>query len=351
MLGMAVCAFAESGDTHTSFPKKGTGRLTCILPVKQLRCIVDTRTGFVAGMRYGYGPVGEYNVCSQGNAFQTSWDMSPTAYRAAIPGIRDVAVSNPTWPTTGNQIAADQLMQYGSLISQVLVIKGENPLGPTFGNIAAIAFRYTNEDLVAAFNAGAIPTQYDWAFCGNAAYGRAYLLPGDSEPAPTPFELKAVYVSPLSEDNTPSFLGSFQGKCAVRGSGYLGGDPHESSKFHIKALTKVCFAKLAHIVPDNIRIEVPKRPTVNYNWRVPFTPCYWDKKDSKKSASFSCAQSDAVVATGKYGAIYMDENGVPQDLELDSNNEFVVVPAKAIYEGDPEFLAELAAEEQEDSQE
>lgn len=343
LLGMAVCAFAESGDTHTSFPKKGTGRPTCILPVKNLRCTVHTKTGFVAGMRYGYGPIGDFNVCSQGLTGQTSWDMSPVAYRQSVPGIRDDPVSPPNWPGTNppRPIDETQLMQYGSLITQVIVLKAENPLGPEFGNIPAIAFRYTNEDLAAAFTAGSIPEPYDWAICGNADYALAYLLPG-SVPAPTAVELKATYTSPLSEDDTPSFLGSFQGKCAPRGSGYLGGDPNTRSLFHIKELKKVCFAKLAHVVPSNPRPSPSPRPVINYDWRVPYTPCYWDKKDSKKSTSFSCAASGATVATGKYAAIFVDENGNAVDMEMNAEGEFSQVPFKQLYEGDPETLAAMA---------
>ncbi len=34
-----------------------------------------------------------------------------------------------------------------------------------------------------------------------------------------------------------------QGICATRGGNFLGGDPHTSSKFFIKQLTKVCFSR------------------------------------------------------------------------------------------------------------
>lgn len=72
---------------------------------------------------------------------------------------------------------------------QVIVLEAPNPLGPQFGEIPAIAFRYTNEDLAAAFAAGAIVEPYDWAVCGNLDYALAYLLPG-SVPAPTAVSLK-----------------------------------------------------------------------------------------------------------------------------------------------------------------
>lgn len=72
------------------------------------------------------------------------------------------------------------------------MLKAENPLGPQFGVIPAIAFRYTNEDLAAAFAAKDVPEPYDWAICGNADYALAYLLPG-TQPAPTAVELQVGF--------------------------------------------------------------------------------------------------------------------------------------------------------------
>lgn len=68
-------------------------------------------------MRYGYGPVGDYNVCSQGNAYQTTWDMSPTNYEQSIPNFQNAA--NVPRFANGNPIDETQLMQYGSMITQV----------------------------------------------------------------------------------------------------------------------------------------------------------------------------------------------------------------------------------------
>lgn len=93
-----------------------------------MRCVVDKRTGFVAGMRYGYGPIGDVNICSQGNSFQASWDMSPTSYRPAIAcnaggtflGLNTTGA--PTWGSTSGGsglIDPELLLPYGALISQV----------------------------------------------------------------------------------------------------------------------------------------------------------------------------------------------------------------------------------------
>lgn len=208
----------QHAGVKTSFPKPATGRLTCILPIKQLRCTVDTRTGFVAGMRYGYGPYGEFNVCSTGNAFQTTFDMSPTSYRQRIDCPSGTpfqpASGIPSWSSPGSgPIDEGYLMPYGSLISQVLVLEAPNPLGPSFGKIAAIAFRYTNQDLVNAADSGNCNREpFSWAVCGNLEYANAYLYPGASAtPPPTgPVTLQHVYTSPLTEDDNPSFLGSFR---------------------------------------------------------------------------------------------------------------------------------------------
>ncbi len=53
----------------------------------------------------------------------------------------------------------------------------------------------------------------------------------------------------------------------------------------------------------------PPLPKVSYDWDVPYSPCYWDKKASKDSASISCALSGASVLTGKYGVIQVNEIG------------------------------------------
>jgi hypothetical protein len=49
------------------------------------------------------------------------------------------------------------------------------------------------------------------------------------------------YVNPLSE-TTAAFLSSFNAKCSDRGFGFLGGDPNELSVYHMKMVTKTCFA-------------------------------------------------------------------------------------------------------------
>ncbi len=56
-------------------------------------------------------------------------------------------------------------------------------------------------------------------------------------------------------------------------------------------------------IPGKPLTPVAPPPGPNYNWDVPFTPCYWDKKASKDSSSLSCAASGQTVATGKYGVI------------------------------------------------
>lgn len=67
-----------------------------------------------------------------------------------------------------------------------------------------------------------------------------------SPPKKQPTLAQATFTSGLSEGEDFTVLGSFEAKCGVRGQGsknFLGGDPHKSSKFRIKAVTKPCFTK------------------------------------------------------------------------------------------------------------
>lgn len=61
------------------------------------------------------------------------------------------------------------------------------------------------------------------------------------------------------------------------------------------------------------------------------------RQDSKKSPSVSCAQSGNVVATGKYGVIYVDENGQPWDWTLqEQTGNFTKVEASNVFLGTEE---------------
>jgi hypothetical protein len=42
-----------SFNAEPSFPTVATGTPYCILPITTLYCVVDTRSGFVAGIQYG----------------------------------------------------------------------------------------------------------------------------------------------------------------------------------------------------------------------------------------------------------------------------------------------------------
>jgi hypothetical protein len=102
----------------------------------------------------------------------------------------------PNW-ANGKPQNEGYLMPYGSMITQVLVLEAPNPLGPTFGKIAAIAFRYTNKKL--ADNADACGrAPYSWAVCGNVEYASAYLFPG-SNPTPPPTGPVVLQVSFLKQ--------------------------------------------------------------------------------------------------------------------------------------------------------
>lgn len=124
---------------------------------------------------------------------------------------------------------------YGAYITQMIVLSAANPWGDKYGTIPAIIFVYLDFDPTTNF------TSLATAVCGNADYADAYLNPGGLA-APTVVTLKAQYTNPLSAELPRRFLGSFEGKCGLLGRGWLGGDPHESSKLPLKHVYQACFA-------------------------------------------------------------------------------------------------------------
>lgn len=125
---------------------------------------------------------------------------------------------------------------YGAPITQMIVLQAPNPWGSAYGRIPAIIFAYLQQAPVGN------GTVLDFAICGNADYAMSFLYPAEAPLPPTPVSLMASYSNPLSEEPRLRFLGSFDGKCGLMGRGYLGGDPYELSKNHLKLTTKACFA-------------------------------------------------------------------------------------------------------------
>lgn len=119
------------------------------------------------------------------------------------------------------------------------MLQAPNPFGDKFGTIPAILFGYqTGEE-----------PGMEWAVCGNIVYARAYLFPGEFDAPPTIPTLQATYTSGISDESEViTALGGFDAKCALRGSGFLGGDPHVSSKYFIKRLKKPCFAPASELL-------------------------------------------------------------------------------------------------------
>eukprot|EP00775_Hariotina_reticulata_P003101 gene3101-3380_t len=323
-----------------SFPKPKTGRPTCILPIKRLTCVRDWRSGFVAGVRYGYGEEaalpGTADVCSTGIGNQTAWDMSDPRQVNTTNIADGVIVADPT--------QSPYYYPAYSPITQVIVLEAENPWGNKFGEVPAILFGYLETD-------GSL----NFAVCGNAAYAQFYLNPAEFPPPPTAVSLKQVFTSPLSDEDTPSFLGGFYAVCATRGTGYLGGDPNKSSKYFIKKLTKVCFSPLAHVNNTILTTPPPFRPPfAGYDWwnNINYSPCHYDKKAAKKSASVSCAETGQVVATGKYGAIVFDQGGNAYDWDMEYGPDSKPAAVQQThYQGkismgsdpEPSYLSETAA--------
>lgn len=140
-------------------------------------------------------------------------------------------VEDPSFPKNATQQPnLEYFFPLGGLITQMIVLEASNPLGPTFGEIPAVIFRYYTPET----------SEIGMATCGNAIYANAYLYPG-SRPPPTPVSLRSVFVNPLSA-KTPAFLSTFQATCSPKGGGYMGGDPYTSSKYHVLSIFKACFA-------------------------------------------------------------------------------------------------------------
>jgi len=324
LLGLLACVSA--GDV--SRPKGITGRLSCVLPVSKLQCIRDWRSGFVASVRMGYQGFEAaddwVSICGSspiGN--QTRFDMSvpdaiDAAQRAAPEWYRNIDNSFYLYPQS-------------SPITQVIVLRAPNPWGDKFGTIAAIMFGYQTDDGL------------DFAVCGNALYAQFYLNPARAPAPPTPVTLKATFTSSLSEDGKLTALGSLDGLCSTRGGGYLGGDPWRSSKYFIKAVTKPCFVAWDAEIQswDSPPSDPPKRVIGHYECddddEECNQTCHWDKKNSKKSASYSCAMAGTAIATGKYGAIMFDKHGHKFDWDRDEKGHLQQVKASdSVYEGEPE---------------
>lgn len=217
-----------SGDV--SHPKHLTGRLSCLLPVSKIQCIRDWRSGFVAGLKLGYEGFSDaqfLQICSNRIQNQTIFDMSTVTGNSLA--IDAAQASAPAWYR--NVSSAYYLYPRGSPITQVIVLEAPNPWGDKYGTIPAILFGYLSGDTL------------DFAVCGNALYAQYYLNPGRYPAPPTPVTLKKVFTSSLSEEGELTALGSLDAKCSTRGTGFLGGDIWQSSKFFIKHLSKPCFTK------------------------------------------------------------------------------------------------------------
>jgi hypothetical protein len=152
----------------------------------------------------------------------------------------------------------------GAPITQIIVLKASNPWGDAFGTIPAILFGYIRDD-----------GELDFATCGNAVYANAFLHPATADAPPTPVSLKSSHTSGLSERGGLTALSSFDGKCGVRGGGYLGGDPNTSSKFPIKTVTKPCFTEWGEFFRD-VLFAALSRHSMVHQAAVPPATCAVD---------------------------------------------------------------------------
>eukprot|EP00775_Hariotina_reticulata_P003126 gene3126-3404_t len=192
-----------------------------------MACTVDNRSRFVAGISFNYGSgYGMKSACSDGQGppsmYQTQWNMAD--------------VNGTNFPKLPNG-RYNPLYYYppGGLITQVIVLQAQNPWGDNFGSVPAVIFTYITP----------VTEQVDFVVCGNADYAGFYLNPAAFPPPPTQVVLQQQYTSPLSPFDPGTYLGGFDAFCSQRGTGYLGGDPNTSSKYHLLHLEKVCFAPCA----------------------------------------------------------------------------------------------------------
>lgn len=109
-----------------SAPKPIVGTPACLLPISRLSCTRDWRSGFVAGVKYGFNefatfgpdsisgtPVENWmHVCSTGIGNQTTYDMSVEA------SIQTSINSGARWYTAGSTVD-EYLYPSGAPITQV----------------------------------------------------------------------------------------------------------------------------------------------------------------------------------------------------------------------------------------
>jgi hypothetical protein len=209
--------------------------------VAKIECTRDWRSGFVAGVRLGYNGFDSVDspqwltICSNQIGNQTRFDMSVASGGNSIDSAQNGA---PDWYSSRAGVGGRPDFYFypaGAPITQVIVLHAPNPWGNNFGNIPAILFGYLD---------GPAGNQVlDFAVCGNALYANYFLNPASAPAPPTPVTLKASFSSGLSETGNFTALGSLEGKCGIRGNGFLGGDPWKNSKLRLKSVTKPCFTR------------------------------------------------------------------------------------------------------------
>jgi len=307
---LGLLAVVSAGDISKP---SSTGARKCLLPVAKLECTRDWRSGFVAGLKMGYEGFDDPNwlqLCSARTGNQTAFDMSVASE------IDSANSGAPDWYRGRNEF---YFYPSKAPITQVIVLQAPNPWGDKFGNIAAILFGY--------LDGPAGPNQrVDFAVCGNALYANYFLHPNVAPAPPTPVTLKASFSSGLSEGRNFTALGSLDGKCGIRGNGFLGGDPWKNSKLRLKTVKKACFTQYDNELNtfDFPGGDPKKRIWANFECADPNgkeckRPCHFAKKQDKKGPSFSCSEQGITLAVGKFGPITFDEEGNEFDWERDED--------------------------------
>jgi len=307
---LGLLAVVSAGDI--SGPRPGTRQESCLLPVAKIECTRDWRSGFVAGVRLGYNGFDDVaspqwlQICSGRIGNQTQFDMSVAA------SIDTAQNGAPDWYSSraGAGGRSDFYFYPASApITQVIVLHAPNPWGDNFGNIPAILFGY--------LDGPANNQRLDFAVCGNALYANYFLNPTSAPAPPTPVTLKASFSSGLSETGNFTALGSLEGKCGIRGNGFLGGDPWKNSKLRLKSVKKPCFTRWNNAVQTFTppTVDPPRRIWANFECRDRVNktacrdPCHFSKKHDKKGPSFSCSSAGTTLAVGKFGPITFDQDG------------------------------------------
>jgi hypothetical protein len=190
---LLVCMVAVCSATTSSLPRPKTHGPSCVTPITRMTCLLDSTSGYVMGLRYGYDHGdADYKVCTA---------------------------------TAGSLV-----------LSQPLNFDQDNPGAentPVVGikSITVMAFPGTKaRGRVPAIKVHLADMANDGKDLGFVVCGNQNLLPS-LQPA-------AKFISPVVDEENPRYLSTFNGKCSKRN---IIAKPTDAA-FFLQSIQKPCWA-------------------------------------------------------------------------------------------------------------